>query len=427
MTTFPYHDTGELQGRREEALFEKNGISSDTDFMITGGNRAHVLHDAIRAEVYGDASYDVRDLTEDEKDRLHFIAIPTTHTPQFAHEVVARAPHADYVLLESVGLTEQQRLAIDEVDNLLLRGVEIKMPRQNIAFVEALTLQAALDWRSIIQRLYGQSRPENPPVFRTIDIATDNPIFEESHVSIELLAVMADAYDLYGRPYDELKQEALAQLQEVGEVIREREAEQLSDITRVATKAIRLHPDRDRITIAVGVGAAHSMVARNLERLGFSVHVDYAGPAAEMPRDVLVEGGSRYSYDIGTALIREATHLPDEIDESDLDCLLAFRLVQNAIRDNLPLPMSAQMDGRIAHILETAASSVVYEMDADEREQLLRLAEEDQMNARIPLFRNLRLGMSVARTNRTVLQHVENKLGDLGQYIIAVGEELKQR
>ena len=232
--------------------------------------------------------------------------------------------------------------------------------------------------------------------------------------------------DLYGKSYDDLKAETLAKLHLAGEVIRTREAEQLEDITRIAAKAVRMHPQRESLTIAVSIGAAHSMVGRNLERMGLSVDIDHAGPAADMPHDVLTDGGSSYSYDVATALLRKATHCPEAITEEDLDCLVSFRLIQNAIDEFMDLPDHAQSDGRIAYLFESAASALVYQLEPHERLAMLQMTEERSAST-LPLLRELRVGIAYTRTNRAVIDFIEQKVGDLDAFVLGIGKDLQQR
>jgi hypothetical protein len=169
------------------------------------------------------------------------------------------------------------------------------------------------------------------------------------------------------------------------------------------------------------------MVAHNLERKGLEVIVHPAGPNAELPHDVLTEGGSSVSYDIGTALLRKATHAPERIDEQDISCLIAYRLIANALDAHLQLPGRTRGDGRVSHILETVSSALVYELDAEQHETLLALAESNRMSKAVPFFRQFRLATAVVRTNRAVLGYLQETLGDLDQFAEKVIDELKTR
>jgi hypothetical protein len=421
---------GENEGMSFEIDTTQRSINLDSvDFQLGTDRHTTQVYDAIAPEIYNDADHAIEQLTEEERARLRFVAVPTTHTEQFAQDVaeIFVRHQADYVLLETVGMTEAQRLALDLLDNLLIRQATVQPTDMNIAMLEMATVAAARDWRGIIIRQCTGQRPLQPPVFRLIDMAEDSPGFGADHMSRDVIAVATNFLDLYGTPHGTLQEAAREKLIHADDVIRDREAEQLADISRIAAKAVRLHPDKDEIVVGVSFGSAHSMVARNLERKGVDVTIHPTGPNAELPHDALSEGGSSISFDIGTALLRKATHAPEQINEQDISCLIAYRLIANALDTYLQLPGRTRIDGRVSHVLETISSALVYELDAQQHKELLSIAESNRMSKAVPFFRQFRLATAVVRTNRAVVGYLQETLGDLDQFAEKVIDELKTR
>lgn len=424
-------DPAELEVNRDsssgEEMLRALEISPEVEYFVSG-RRDRFLEDELRTEIYGLPDVRLEDLTNQERSRLRFIAVPTAHIGQHSDDVVKPLKNADYILLESVGMNESQRLGLDMVDNLILRGANISFQSRSLTGFEALGLLTARnDWRIDILRNVSIDRAI-PPVFRMIDIAEDDPEYSAEIMMPKSLAIALSPRDLYGKNPAKLAEEAKSQLLSAGAGIRIREEEQFDDISNIAAKAARLHPEREITTIGISMGASHSMVVRHLQTKGFPVEIHWGGTGADIPHDVLREGGSEYGFSLADALIRKAVHFPEQITGEDINCLIAYRLVWEAIKPPpLLMSLASAVNDEPIYITDSIASEAVYALSIEEHAELLKGINHLRAHLGMPGMRAIRLGIATTKINRFVLSYLDEKIGPFQEFEEAVVKELFQR
>jgi hypothetical protein len=389
--------------RALDALVQEN---APVEFGVP--DSAMSLREALEDEVYSLPELRLTDLSEEEKDKLHFIAVPTVHIRPYAQEVVDALHGADYVLTEGVGFTEDQRLGMDVMNNLLRRNVtlELNPESRSVLFLAAIALNDG--WTQKVVGGISTRREDDVPVFRSIDISKDDPEYDN------VAGVYKNAKTkrrLYGTPLAKARAKTQQEVTEDGQHILYRDQEQFDDISNIAAKAVRLHPEKEQITVGVAFGAVHSMVARRLQQQGFSVDIHWGGPKHPLPIQIPRAGAPIYAFSPEHALTRKAAYSSETITAEEVDYFMVYNhiaahLMQKwaAISPTPFLALESAPAFESTMRLNGLADLFTHSLTVQDRRELLTRLDAVRCHARMPLFRSMRLGMARTRSN-TVIEH----------------------
>lgn len=375
-------------------------------------------------DIITDTSETLDTISPEERSGLKLVFLPTAHTPQFAQEAIAGLLDADVVLFESVGLSERQRNHCDVITNLALRGFTIGSNPNSLTSVQMAMLEENTDWRSMVMTGITNIRPA--PIFRSIDMASDDPDFAENIHGPKGLQFMDDPDAIYTMSLKKLRSQVSERLPIGARNIRERDDEMYDDISKVAAQAVRMIGPGRHITIGVATGAVHSMIARKFERLGLDVEQRWSGPGAKLNDDVFGGTSAYYSFNLENALLRKAAYLPDAIDNDDIDCLLTYWHVRNTLQytSTPEAALRAMVDFNLSHVLDMVASEIVYSMSVAQRSSLLKELHRERPSVFNPFFKSTRGGLAKVRMTRLTSEHIETSTGPVENTMRRVITEL---
>lgn len=247
----------------------------------------------------------LEDLTPAERGKLFFRFVSAVHADPYAQQISEAAGIADYYIKESViNVPSVDRPILDVADNMLLYGRQIPYSIPLSADTDDgpvdVILNGQLDttvhegvFSTVCRDLIDPQMPE-PSIIRSMDMSYEDILPGTFMTLREAYRMERESFESAGLLTD-TNENIIATLDNHislwGVTMYARNYKQYRDISTITANAVRRHPEKDRIVVAVLQGMAHDAVAKKVLALpdieGEHLYVPGNDGQAEIPHESL--------------------------------------------------------------------------------------------------------------------------------------------